>query len=582
MEGRMKRYWKYARPYLYAFILGPILMITEVVGEVVLPALMAQIINVGAANRDVAYILEMGGVMILTALVMMGGGIGGAWFAAKASISFGADLRNDCFKQVQKFSFRNIDSFSTGSLVTRLTNDITQVQNLIMMGLRMMLRAPGMLIGAIIMAAAMNPGLARIFFVILPVMVVTIAAIMLTAFPRFTLMQKKLDRVNSNIQECLQNVRVIKSFVRGDHEEKRFLKSNEELMESSLRAFKVVILQMPLVALFMNLTTLAVVWLGGREVLIGDMPVGNLTAFTTYIVQVLMSLMMLAMVFLQSSRAIASARRINEVLDTRIDLTDEAASQKEKLVEKGSIEFKNVSFRYYKDSREKVLDDVTLRIEPGQTVGIIGSTGCGKTTLVSMIPRLYDADEGQILVDGVDVREYSLKHLREGVGMVLQKNVLFSGTVEDNLRWGDENASEEQVLSAARAAQADAFLNSFPEGYQTFLGQGGVNVSGGQKQRLCIARALLKKPKILILDDSTSAVDTATETKIRESFSTTLKDTTKLIIAQRITSVMEADRIVVMDEGRIVGQGSHRELMESCSAYREIYDSQMDREVSAS
>ena len=582
MEERMKRYWKYARPYLYAFILGPILMITEVVGEVVLPALMAQIINVGAANRDVAYILEMGGVMILTALVMMGGGIGGAWFAAKASISFGADLRNDCFKQVQKFSFRNIDSFSTGSLVTRLTNDITQVQNLIMMGLRMMLRAPGMLIGAIIMAAAMNPGLARIFFVILPVMVVTIAAIMLTAFPRFTLMQKKLDRVNSNIQECLQNVRVIKSFVRGDHEEKRFLKSNEELMESSLRAFKVVILQMPLVALFMNLTTLAVVWLGGREVLIGDMPVGNLTAFTTYIVQVLMSLMMLAMVFLQSSRAIASARRINEVLDTRIDLTDEAASQKEKLVEKGSIEFKNVSFRYYKDSREKVLDDVTLRIEPGQTVGIIGSTGCGKTTLVSMIPRLYDADEGQILVDGTDVREYSLKHLREGVGMVLQKNVLFSGTVEDNLRWGDENASEEQVRSAARAAQADAFLNSFPEGYQTFLGQGGVNVSGGQKQRLCIARALLKKPKILILDDSTSAVDTATETKIRESFSTTLKDTTKLIIAQRITSVMEADRIVVMDEGRIVGQGSHRELMESCSAYREIYDSQMDREVSAS
>ena len=578
----MKRYWKYARPYLYAFILGPILMITEVVGEVVLPALMAQIINVGAANRDVAYILEMGGVMILTALVMMGGGIGGAWFAAKASISFGADLRNDCFKQVQKFSFRNIDSFSTGSLVTRLTNDITQVQNLIMMGLRMMLRAPGMLIGAIIMAAAMNPGLARIFFVILPVMVVTIAAIMLTAFPRFTLMQKKLDRVNSNIQECLQNVRVIKSFVRGEHEEKRFLKSNEELMESSLRAFKVVILQMPLVALFMNLTTLAVVWLGGREVLIGDMPVGNLTAFTTYIVQVLMSLMMLAMVFLQSSRAIASARRINEVLDTRIDLTDEAASQKEKLVEKGSIEFKNVSFRYYKDSREKVLDDVTLRIEPGQTVGIIGSTGCGKTTLVSMIPRLYDADEGQILVDGVDVREYSLKHLREGVGMVLQKNVLFSGTVEDNLRWGDENASEEQVRSAARAAQADAFLNSFPEGYQTFLGQGGVNVSGGQKQRLCIARALLKKPKILILDDSTSAVDTATETKIRESFSTTLKDTTKLIIAQRITSVMESDRIVVMDEGRIVGQGSHQELMESCSAYREIYDSQMDREVSAS
>ena len=578
----MKRYWKYVKPYLYAFILGPILMITEVVGEVVLPALMAQIINVGAANHDIAYIIEMGGVMILTAFIMMGGGIGGAWFAAKASISFGADLRNDCFRKVQKFSFQNIDSFSTGSLVTRLTNDITQVQNLIMMGLRMMLRAPGMLIGAIIMAVAMNPGLARIFLVILPVMVVTIAVIMMTAFPRFTVMQKKLDRVNSNIQECLQNVRVIKSFVRGDYEEKRFFRSNGDLKESSLRAFKIVILQMPLVAFFMNVTTLAVVWLGGQEVLAGDMQVGNLTAFTTYIVQVLMSLMMLAMVFLQSSRAIASAKRINEILDTEIDLTDENASQKEKEVEQGRIEFRHVSFRYYKDSREKVLDDISLTIEPGQTVGIIGSTGCGKTTLVSMIPRLYDVDEGQVLVDGVDVREYSLKRLREGVGMVLQKNVLFSGTVEENLRWGDENASQEQVRKAAQAAQADAFLNTFPEGYETFLGQGGVNVSGGQKQRLCIARALLKKPRILILDDSTSAVDTATEAKIRESFSTTLKGTTKLIIAQRITSVMEADLIVVMDEGKIVGQGSHEELLKSCEAYREICYSQMDREVSAS
>ncbi|HIV91376.1 MAG TPA: ABC transporter ATP-binding protein/permease [Candidatus Eisenbergiella stercoravium] len=578
----MKRYWKYVKPYLYAFILGPILMITEVVGEVVLPALMAQIINVGAANHDIAYIIEMGGVMILTAFIMMGGGIGGAWFAAKASISFGADLRNDCFRKVQKFSFQNIDSFSTGSLVTRLTNDITQVQNLIMMGLRMMLRAPGMLIGAIIMAVAMNPGLARIFLVILPVMVVTIAVIMMTAFPRFTVMQKKLDRVNSNIQECLQNVRVIKSFVRGDYEEKRFFRSNGDLKESSLRAFKIVILQMPLVAFFMNVTTLAVVWLGGQEVLAGDMQVGNLTAFTTYIVQVLMSLMMLAMVFLQSSRAIASAKRINEILDTEIDLTDENASQKEKEVEQGRIEFRHVSFRYYKDSREKVLDDISLTIEPGQTVGIIGSTGCGKTTLVSMIPRLYDVDEGQVLVDGVDVREYSLKRLREGVGMVLQKNVLFSGTVEENLRWGDENASQEQVRKAAQAAQADAFLSTFPEGYETFLGQGGVNVSGGQKQRLCIARALLKKPRILILDDSTSAVDTATEAKIRESFSTTLKGTTKLIIAQRITSVMEADLIVVMDEGKIVGQGSHEELLKSCEAYREICYSQMDREVSAS
>ena len=578
----MKRYLKYIKPYWYAFILGPILMITEVVGEVILPAYMAKIINIGAANRDVPYIVGTGITMIIIAFVMMAGGIGGAWFASKASISFGADLRNDCFKKVQKFSFTNIDTFSTGSLVTRLTNDITQVQNLIMMALRMMLRAPGMLIGAIIMAFSMNAGLARIFLVIMPVMIVVITIIMRTAFPRFTMMQKKLDKVNSNIQETLQNVRVIKSFVRGEYEEERFSRSNEDLKDSSLRAFKVVIFQMPLMAFFMNATTLLVVWMGGKQVLVGDMPVGNLTAFTTYIVQVLMSLMMLAMVLLQSSRAIASAKRINEVLDTEIDLTDDRAGKKDALVQKGRIEFRGASFRYYKDSQEKVLDDINLTIEPGQTVGIIGSTGCGKTTLVSMIPRLYDADEGSVLVDGVDVRDYSLKNLRNGVGMVLQKNVLFSGTIEENLMWGDEDASEEEVIKASEAAQAAAFLQTFPDGWQTQLGQGGVNVSGGQKQRLCIARALLKKPRILILDDSTSAVDTATEAKIRESFTGTLKETTKLIIAQRITSVMEADQIVVMDEGKIVGLGRHQELLADCSAYQEIYYSQMERQVGAS
>ena len=578
----MKRYLKYIKPYWYAFILGPILMITEVVGEVILPAYMAKIINIGAANRDVPYIVGTGITMIIIAFVMMAGGIGGAWFASKASISFGADLRNDCFKKVQKFSFTNIDTFSTGSLVTRLTNDITQVQNLIMMALRMMLRAPGMLIGAIIMAFSMNAGLARIFLVIMPVMIVVITIIMRTAFPRFTMMQKKLDKVNSNIQETLQNVRVIKSFVRGEYEEERFSRSNEDLKDSSLRAFKVVIFQMPLMAFIMNATTLLVVWMGGKQVLVGDMPVGNLTAFTTYIVQVLMSLMMLAMVLLQSSRAIASAKRINEVLDTEIDLTDDRAGKKDALVQKGRIEFRGVSFRYYKDSQEKVLDDINLTIESGQTVGIIGSTGCGKTTLVSMIPRLYDADEGSVLVDGVDVRDYSLKNLRNGVGMVLQKNVLFSGTIEENLMWGDEDASEEEVIKASEAAQAAAFLQTFPDGWQTQLGQGGVNVSGGQKQRLCIARALLKKPRILILDDSTSAVDTATEAKIRESFTGTLKETTKLIIAQRITSVMEADQIVVMDEGKIVGLGRHQDLLADCSAYQEIYYSQMERQVGAS
>lgn len=576
----MKRYAKYVKPYLYAFILGPIMMLTEVVGEVLLPSFMADIINIGAANHDVGYIVQRGLIMIATAFVMMAGGVLGAWFSAKASLSFGADLRRDVFQKVQTFSFANIDRFSTGSLVTRLTNDITQVQNVLMMALRMLLRAPGMLVGAIIMAFVMNRDLAAIFLVVLPIMVIAIVSVMRIAFPRFTVMQVKLDRLNSNIQEVLTNVRVIKSFVREEYQEEQFAQSNKDLKESSLRAFKVVIFNMPLMMFFMNLTTLLVVWFGGNQILDGRMQVGDLTAFTTYVVQVLMSLMMLAMVLLQSSRAIASANRINEVLDTEVDLTDDGARYREP-VRRGRIEFRNVGFRYYKGSEEKVLDNINLTIEPGQTVGIIGSTGSGKTTLVSMIPRLYDVDEGAVLVDGVNVKDYTLKNLRDGVGMVLQKNVLFSGTIMENLRWGDENAAMEDVLAASKDAQADPFIKNLTEGYETELGQGGVNVSGGQKQRLCIARALLKKPKILILDDSTSAVDTATESRIRESFSTTLKETTKLIIAQRITSVMEADQIVVLDEGRIVGLGRHADLMESCSAYREIYDSQMKEEVLA-
>lgn len=572
----MKKYWKYVKPYLPAFILGPILMITEVLGEVLLPAFMADIINIGAVDHDVPYIIGKGITMVITALIMMAGGVGGAWFAAKASISFAADLRSDVFKKVQQFSFSNIDQFSTGSLVTRLTNDITQVQNVLMMALRMMLRAPGMLIGAIIMAFLINAKLAVIFLVVVPLLAIAIVCVIRVGFPRFEIMQTRIDRLNSTVQEALTNVRVIKSFVRGDYEEERFQNSNQDLKESSLNAFKVVILMMPIMTLSMNVATLAVVWFGGRQILGGTMQVGDLTAFTTYIVQVLMSLMMLAMVLLQSSRAVASLKRINEVLNTEVDLTDEYAAHKEAPVTRGKIEFRNVSFRYYKNNHEKVLDDISFTVEPGQTVGMIGSTGSGKTTLVQMIPRLYDTDEGEVLVDDINVKDYSLKHLRDGVGMVLQKNVLFSGTILENLKWGDEEASKEQIQEAADAAQADGFVRTFQEGYETELGQGGVNVSGGQKQRLCIARALLKKPKILILDDSTSAVDTATEAKIRESFSTTLKETTKLIIAQRITSVMDADQILVLEEGRIVGRGSHEELMASCETYREIYNSQME------
>lgn len=574
----MKRYWKYIKPYLPAFIIGPLMMIVEVIGEVVLPKLMANIINVGVTNGSAGYITGTGVLMILVALLMMAGGVGGAYFGAKAAVSFAADLRKDAFDKVQTFSFANLDQFSTGSLVTRLTNDITQVQNLINMALRMMLRAPGMLIGALIMAFVMNAELAVIVLIVIPILVGAIAVLIKIAFPKFKIMQKKLDALNSNIQEMLINVRVIKSFVRGDYEEKKFAASNEDLKQTSLGAFKTIIIVMPLMMLMMNATTLAVVWFGGRQIIVGNMQVGDLTAFTTYIVQILMSLMMLAMVILQSSRALASLSRIREILDTEVDLNDEHCKEPDKIVSSGRVEFRDVSFRYYKENKEAVLSHISFAVKSGQTLGIIGSTGSGKTTLVQMIPRLYDVDEGEVLVDGVNVKDYTLENLREGVGMVLQKNVLFSGSILENLMWGDENASIEEVRKAAQAAQADGFVSSFTGGYEMDLGQGGVNVSGGQKQRLCIARALLKKPKILILDDSTSAVDTATEAKIRESFAGELKNTTKIIIAQRISSVQEADEIMVLDDGKIVGFGKHEDLLASCEAYQEIYYSQMDKE----
>lgn len=578
----MKRYGNYIKPYLPAFILGPLLMLTEVLGEIMLPKLMSLIINNGVANRDMSYIVGVGIVMVLTSVVMALGGIGGAYFSSKASICFTSDLRGDLFSKVQEFSFRNIDQYSTGSLVTRLTNDIQQVQNVTMMGLRMMFRAPGMLIGALIMAFLMNAKLALVILVVIPLLALAIGIILKTAFPRFTVMQKKIDRLNSGIQEALTNVRVIKSFVREDFEKEKFTGMNRDLKDSSLDAMKVVITTMPVMTLAMNITTLAVVWYGGNIIIAGNMQVGDLTAFTTYIVQILMSLMMLSMVLLQSSRAMASVKRINEVMDTEIDLSDEGAGRKDLLVKHGKVEFRNVSFSYNKNAGEKVLENINFTAEPGQVIGIIGATGSGKTTLVQLIPRLYDAVEGQVLVDDVDVRDYSLHNLRNGVGMVLQKNVLFSGTIEENLRWGCEEASMEEIRAAAESAQADGFVTSFTEGYNTDMGQGGVNVSGGQKQRLCIARALLKKPKILILDDSTSAVDTATEAKIRECFRTTLKDTTKMIIAQRIGSVEEADKILVLDEGKIIGMGTHEELLRECEAYQEIYYSQRDREKEVS
>ena len=577
----MKRWLQYVKPYTLYFILGPICMLVEVAGEVFMPMFLGQMINAGVdgtltVQKSILYM----SLMILTALLMMVGGVGGAYFGAKASVNYSSDVRRDVYKMVQEFSFANIDKFSTGSLVTRLTNDITQIQNFVNTLLRMCLRSPGILIGALIMSISLRPSLSVVFAVTIPLMLVTILTIVKIGFPRFARMQTKVDKLNSTVQESVTNVRVVKSFVREDYETKKFEDANRDLKQTGISAMKVMILTGPFMTLFMNITTAAVVWVGAKLVMGGGenaMPPGDLSQFISYVNQILMSLMMLTMMFMMSSRAIARAKRVAEVLDEKPDINDVSAVQKDATVKHGDIEFRHVTFRYYKNSEDSVLDDINLKIKAGSVVGIIGSTGCGKTTLVSLIPRLYDVDEGEVLVDGINVKDYGLHNLREGVGMVLQKNILFSGTIEDNLRWGDQNADIKEIEAAAQSAQADGFVKSFTDGYQTELEQGGVNVSGGQKQRLCIARALLKKPKILILDDSTSAVDTATEAKIREQFHTGLKDSTKIVIAQRITSVMDADQIVVMNDGRITGVGTHEELLAGNEEYREIYDSQMEQ-----
>lgn len=583
----MKRWFKYIKPYWVYFVLGPLCMIVEVIGEVFIPKLYSQIINNGVNNQNVGYIVGMAALMVGVSVLMLLGGVGGAYFGAKASVNFGADLRQDLYNKVQKYSFANIDKFQTGSLVTRLTNDVTQMQNMVNMLLRMCLRAPGMMIGAIIMAVIMNARLALFLAVIMPFMIIVLFFLIKYAFPKFGIMQTKLDALNTNVQESITNIRVVKSFVREDHQRKTFAKANKDLKDTGISAMNVMIIMMPLMMLFMNLASLAVVWFGGQEVMdtvinaTGGMDVGDLSAFLTYITQILSSLMMLSMLFVFSSRALASSKRVREVLDEVPDIDDANAADADRKVTNGDIEFRNVVFRYYKTSEDPVLDHINFKVRGGQTVGIIGSTGCGKTTLVSMIPRLYDADEGEIIVDGVNVRDYSLKNLRDGVGMVLQKNVLFSGTIAQNLEWGDENATHDEIVSAAEKAQANGFVSAMKDGYDTVLDQGGTNVSGGQKQRLCIARALLKKPKILILDDSTSAVDTATESRIRTALKTDLAGTTKIIIAQRISSVMDADEIIVMSDGRITGIGKHDELIRSNEEYREIYISQTGKEVDA-
>ena len=568
---------KHLKPYLAKYrlpsLLAPLTVIVEVLLEIQIPFLMAKIVDQGITTRDLSYVFQIGAIMVLVALCSLLFGVLSGRFAAKGAMGFGSEIRKAVFDKIQEFSFANIDRFSTPSLVTRLTTDITNTQMAYMMVIRVLVRAPVMLVSATIMAAAINGDLVRVFLIVIPILAIALATMSTLAFPRFNAMLKKYDGLNAQVQENLIAIRVVKAFVRARYEKKKFAEANDSLMRASLAAEKIIILGMPIMMLTMYATIIAILWFGGNMIIGGTLLTGELISFISYVTQILMSLMMIAQVFIMIVLSRSSVARIVEVLEEPISITDETASPS-LTAEDGSIEYRNVSFKYQEDAAESILTGINFSIASGETVGIIGGTGSAKTTLVQLIPRLYDVTDGQVLVGGHDVRDYTLDHLRSVVAMVLQKNVLFSGTIRDNLKWGDENATDEEVIAAAKAACAHDFIMSFPEGYDTYLGQGGVNVSGGQKQRLCIARALLKKPKIIILDDSTSAVDTATDAAIREGFRQNLKDTTAIIIAQRISSVSDADKIIVLDEGRTDAIDIHENLLENNAIYREVFHSQ--------
>ena len=560
------------KKYKYSTIFAPLSIIAEVLLEISIPVLMSRIVDIGIPRQDLAYIVKIGLLMVLMAILGMFAGALSSRLAAKASMGFASELRNGLFKSVQSFSFSNIDRFSSASLVTRLTTDVTNAQNAFQMVIRMLVRSPVMLIGATIMAFSINSSLVAVFLITIPILAVTLFLITKTAHPRFIAMLKKYDGLNSAVQENLISIRVVKSFVRSDYEKAKFKNANDGLMDASLRAEKVVIFNMPIMQLSVYACIIAILWFGGGLIANGSMETGELISFISYVTQILMSLMMICMAFTNLVISRASLTRITEVLNEQPVIKDSAQEDLE--VADGSIEFRNVTFAYYSTAEEVNIKNVNLKIHSGETIGIIGGTGSAKSTLVQLIPRLYDVNQGEVLVGGRNVKDYKLKTLRSSVAMVLQKNVLFSGTIKDNLRWGNAQATDQEIEESCRAACAHDFITGFPNGYETELGQGGVNVSGGQKQRLCIARALLCKPKILILDDSTSAVDTATDASIRDALKTALKGSTKIIIAQRITSVCEADRIIVMDDGSISDIGTHKELLERNEIYREVYNSQ--------
>ena len=565
----------YTKGYRIWILLGVACSVAEAVLELLLPRAMSDIVDVGIAGGDRAYILATGVKMVILSLLALAGGIGAAVFAAKAAMGFGANIRGAEYEQVQRFSFANIEHFSTASLITRLTSDVSAVQMMLFMGMRITVRAPVMLITAMVLALRTSLQLSQVYLVSIPILVVLVLIVVRYVGPFFTALQKSTDAVNLVVQEDLNAIRVVKSFVREDREIEKFDARNTQLRETAERAFGFVVTFMPIMMTLMGGTIIALTWIGGHYVYEGTMLSGDLMAFFTYSSEILMSLMMVSMVMMMLTRSIACARRIVEVLDEQPEITNDTA-QAGLAVANGQIDFDHVYFKYHPTAEGWNLRDINLHIPSGATVGILGGTGSAKTTLVSMIPRLYEVTEGSVAVGGRNVKDYTMEALRDAVSMVLQKNTLFSGTIAENLRWGNENATDDDLREACRLACADEFIDRMPDGYDTHIEQGGTNVSGGQKQRLCIARAILRRPKVLILDDSTSAVDTATDAKIREGFRSMLPDTTKLIIAQRVNSVMDADIIVVMDDGAIVGLGSHSELMESCPIYKEVYQSQQE------